>query len=112
MYQQKENSRSFESDLRAEIILDQEAQRLSGWILYRSLFYIAQNYRLKYWNIIKGLKYIIAGSNISIFQETPVQAEILKHSQEVEFTNKLTGKNIQKFSRGGIYKPWVQAEVL
>ena len=41
-----------------------------------------------------------------------VQAEVLQNSQEVEFTNKVTGKNIAKLSRGRIYKTSVQAEVL
>ena len=45
-------------------------------------------------------------------QETSLQAEILKNSQKVEFTNKITGKRIAKFSRGGINKLSVQAELL
>ena len=45
-------------------------------------------------------------------RETSLQAGILKHSQELEFTKQITGKNIANFLRGGIYKPSVQAEVL
>ena len=41
-----------------------------------------------------------------------MQAKTLKNSQEVEFTNKITGKNIAKFSNSGIYKPSIQAKIL
>ena len=78
-------------------------------------------------NIAKFSRDIITGWNIKTLsrgvnpsfqavilknsQETSLQAGILKHSQELEFTKQITGKNITNFSRGGIYKPSVQAEV-
>ena len=56
-----------------EIILDQETQKISGWISYKILFYIAE----------------ITDRNIAKFPKggiykTEIQAEILQNSQEVE----------------------------
>ena len=61
------------------------------------------------------LKTTITGWSIEIFSRggNPSLKSVIFHNfQEVEFADKITGKNIAKFSRGGIYKPSVQVEVL
>ena len=47
----------FEGDLRVEIILDQETQKLSGQISYKSLFYIAQITDINIATLSKGIIY-------------------------------------------------------
>ena len=54
--------------------------------------FIRHYYRLKYLNIFKGWKSIIAGSNIAKLSiggiyKPSLQDEILKNAQEVEFIN-------------------------
>ena len=76
-------------------------KKLSGWISYKIIFYIAQIIDI---NIAKFWRGRIFKSKL--------QADIFQNCKEVGVLNKITDINIANFSRGGSFKPRVQANIL